>query len=130
MLILLLVLTSAADQIAKGAEVRVSNSHLVTTCVAGKASDHRTWRLSEKTTFVFTMKNEPRPGVANQDPGAAEITFTPEAGHTYEIEVRGDATAYSRRVWSRGEWRPVVRDRTTDRIVSSDARWVESGCQP
>jgi hypothetical protein len=75
------------------------------------------------------MHNEPRSGVDNHDPGIAVISFTPEAGHKYEIEVRGDAAAYSRRVWTKGEWQPVVRDRTTDTIVSSDPKWIETGCR-
>lgn len=60
--------------------------------------------------------------------GIAVIDFTPEPGHQYEIEVRGDAGMFARRVWPRGDWTAVVRDRTTDRIVSSAPRWIESGC--
>jgi hypothetical protein len=116
---------------AQAADVRVSNSHLVTECVNGSAvkSDPRHWQLSDKTSFVFTMRNEPRPGVANQQPGHAAIEFTPEAGHRYEIEVRGEAAAFSRRVWAKGEWKPVVRDRTTNAIVSGDPAWVDAGCR-
>ncbi|HYE84852.1 MAG TPA: hypothetical protein VEA16_00755 [Vicinamibacterales bacterium] len=122
-LILLLSLTSTA-------EVRVSNSHLVVTCVAGQsvANTPRRWNLAQPTAFTFTMRNQPRPGIENREPGLAVISFTPQAGHEYEIEVRSDASAFSRRVWTKGEWKPVVRDRTTDRIVSSEPVWIERGC--
>jgi hypothetical protein len=112
------------------AELRVSNSHLVATCFAGQpvSARPRSWRVIDPTSMTLTMRNEPRPGVNNHDPGIAVVSFTPEADHEYEIEVRGDAAAFSLRVWKKGEWRPVVRDRTTDRIVSSEPKWIESGC--
>ena len=78
--------------------------------------------------LTFTMRNEPRPGVANHEPGLAVISFSPEVNHRYEIEIRADVESYSTRVWARGEWKPVVRDRTTDAIVSSEPRWIERGC--
>jgi hypothetical protein len=56
------------------------------------------------------------------------VSFTPVADHKYEIEVRGDVAAFSTRVWTKDEWRPVVRDRTTDEIVSSDPKWIETSC--
>jgi hypothetical protein len=122
--------TQASD-VGQAAEVRVSNSNLIVTCVAGQSVDgkQRQWNLAQPTSFAFTMRNNPRPGVSNREPGLAVISFTPEAGHQYEIEVRGDAAAYSLRVWAKGEWQPVVRDRTTDRIVSSEPHWIERGCQ-
>jgi hypothetical protein len=46
------------------------------------------------------------------------------------VEVRAEQEAYYTRTWRAGEWQPVVRDRTTDRVVSDQARWVEAGCQP
>jgi hypothetical protein len=121
--------TQASD-LAAAADVRVSNSHLVPICMNGSllSGNQRKWKLSEKTSFVFTMRNEPRSGVPNNAPGQAAIEFTPEEGHIYEIGVRGDAAAFSRRVWKRGEWKPVVRDRTTDQIVSEDPIWVDHGC--
>lgn len=111
--------------------VRVTNSHLVATCLNGSTikGHERSWQLSEKTSLTFTMKNEPRSGVENREPGIAVITFTPDAGHGYEIEVRADASAFSRRVWARGEWKPVVRDRTTNSIVSGDPTWIQAGCE-
>jgi len=114
---------------ARPADLRISNAHLVATCVAGRpVSGKRSWRVTEPTSLTFTMRNEPRPGIENHDPGIAVVGFTPEDGHKYDIEVRADAAAFSLRVWRKGEWRPVVRDRSTDRIVSSEPRWAESGC--
>ena len=115
---------------ARAADVRISNSHLLAVCFAGKpvSADQRRWNVTEPVSLTFTMRNQPRPGIANHDPGIAVIDFAPEAGHQYEIEVRGDAAAFSARVWTRGQWRPVVRDRTTDQIVSSDPKWIEVGC--
>lgn len=120
-----------ASDVAASADVRVSNAHLVPLCVNGSAvkSDQRSWKLSETTALTFTMRNEPRPGIENHAPGLAQIEFTPKDGHSYEIEVRSDAGSFSRRVWMKGEWKPVVRDRTTDRIVSSDPTWIEGGCR-
>jgi len=115
----------------KAAEVRVSNSHLVATCLNGAPIDGnkvRDWKPTTPTAFVFTMKNEPRSGIENRAPGMAAISFTPQPGHNYEIEVRADAAAFSKRVWAKGEWKPVVRDRTTDQIVSSEPLWVD-GCK-
>jgi hypothetical protein len=122
--------TQASD-IGQAADVRVSNSSLVVMCVGAQSVDakQRHWHLAQPTSFTLTMLNKPRPGVSNREPGLAVISFTPEAGHEYEIEARGDAAAYSLRVWAKGEWKPVVRDRTTDRIVSSDPQWIERGCQ-
>src|SRR5262245_16188061 len=97
----------------------VTHPHLVATCVNGHVVNpaDRSWRLSTKTSFVFTMLNAPRTGIAMRDPGLARIAFTPERGHLYEIEVRSDPTAFSQRVWEHGKWTPVVRDRTTDTLV-------------
>lgn len=113
-----------------GADVRITNSHLVATCVAGRISDNgeRRWELSRPTSMAFTMKNEPRPGIENRAPGIAAISFTPEPGHKYEIEVRAGESTFSTRVWPRGQWSPVVRDRTTDTVVSGEPQWIEKPC--
>jgi len=88
----------------------------------------RRWQLTlEEHSLAFTMRNEPRSGVPGADPGVAVVTFTPEAGHRYEVETRGPADAYATRVWVKGDWKPVVRDRTTDRIVSSEPTWSGAG---
>jgi hypothetical protein len=79
------------------------------------------------------MRNQPRPGRApagDADPGTAIVRFTPEPGHRYEVEVRADAAAFSARVWPKGHWTPVVRDRTTDRVVSGDPEWTAPPCTP
>ena len=83
--------------------------------------------------MAFTMRNEPRSGGAAtsaQSPGVAAVTFALEAGHDYEVEVRAEATTFSRRVWQAQQWTPAVRDRTTDRIVSSEPRWTGEECRP
>ena len=76
--------------------------------------------------MTVTMKNQPRSGRPNADAGFATIAFTPEPGHVYEIEVRSDPQLYSTRVWPKGEWKPVVRDRTTNRIISGEPQWSDS----
>ena len=88
--------------------------------------------------MLFTMRNDPRKGGMPQQandpksaPGFAAVSFTLETGHKYEIEVRAPAMALSTRVWEREDWKPVVRDRTADRLVSSEPSWHESGaCKP
>jgi len=129
-LTVIIVAAASAVAVAQGpADLRVSHSHLIATCFNGKPIDgKRHWRVTGPVSITATMRNEPRAGVGNAAPGIAVIDFTPEPGHKYEIEVRGAAMMFSRRVWPRGDWRAVVRDRTTDRIVSSEPRWIESGC--
>ena len=128
MLTLLLSLSVVAA--TAPADVRVTHSHLVVTCVDGQRVDGKTrqWHPSRPMSLTFTMRNEPRPGIASDEASLAVISFSPEVNHRYEIEVRADASAYSTRVWTRGEWAPVVRDRTTDAIVNSPPRWIERGC--
>jgi hypothetical protein len=60
----------------------------------------------------------------------ALVTFTLEANHRYEVEVRAPVTSYSKRVWDPEQWTPVVRDRTVDRIVSGDPTWTTVPCRP
>ena len=117
---------------AATAPVRITNSHLVATCLDGKTvtAGTRNWNLGAPASLTVTMRNEPRSGVANVPPGVAVITFTPEEGHRYEIEVRASATANSQRVWAQGEWTPVVRDRTTDKVVSSEPSWLSGNPCP
>jgi hypothetical protein len=120
-----------ADAIAASATVKITNTHLVATCFDGKpvASTARSWDVVLPVSLTFTMRNEPRPGIENVPPGLAMISFTPESGHKYEVEVQATAIANSQRVWPRGKWAPVIRDRTTDRTVSSEPKWLEAGCQ-
>jgi hypothetical protein len=115
------------------ADVTVTQRHLVPVCLDGApvAAGQRRWRLDAREhVLAVSMKNRPRSGVASSDPGVAVIRFSPEPGHRYEVEVRAPALSYSSRVWERGQWTPVVRDRTVDRIVSSAPEWTEAGCRP
>lgn len=129
-----IILTSALLSIAtmavhgqQTADVRVSNSYLQTTCVDAKASAERKWDLPKRdVSMTFTMKNQPRPGRPDAEAGLASIAFTPEPGHVYEIEVRSDPQMYSTRVWPKGEWKPVVRDRTTNQIISGEPQWSDA----
>ena len=102
--------------------VAITHSHLVGLCLNGQSlkGDRKWTSETREQSITLTMRNEPRPSIATATPGIAVVSFKPEAGHRYEIEVRAEPDGFSTRVWSRGEWRPVVRDRTTDRIVSSD----------
>jgi hypothetical protein len=113
-------------------QLRITQRALVTQCMNGTAvpADRRSWTVSAPVTLAVTMRNQPRTGVADADPGTAIITFSPEPGHRYEVEVRADGASFSSRVWTKGAWTPVVRDRTIDRVVSSDPDWAAPPCQP
>ncbi len=130
---LLMTLSLLATPIAAGAQtsarLRITQRALVVQCVNGTAVAPRTraWTVAEPVTLAVTMRNEPRPGsasVGGGDPGTAIVGFTPEPGHRYEVEVRAQPMRFSTRVWPKGEWTPVVRDRTTDRVVSGLPDWV------
>jgi len=133
------VLLTIAVGLAKGdhvplVEVTITQKYLEPLCVNGisvKAGQRR-WRLEPREhALTFTMRNEPRLGTrdAEADAGVAAISFSAEPGHRYEVETRAPASTYSLRVWKRGEWQPVVRDRTADRIVSTGPEWRESRCR-
>jgi hypothetical protein len=125
--------TFAAPE-ARPVGVKVTHGHLRPVCMDGAPvrPGDRSWRLAPGShSMVLTMRNAPRPGIADAPAGFAAVTFTLEDGHQYEVEVRAPATAFSNRVWARGEWKPVVRDRTADRLVSGEAQWSESAaCAP
>jgi hypothetical protein len=116
-------------------EVKVTQKYLVPVCLddallkPGQSDRH--WRLTaSEHTFIFTMRNEPRhAAVPEVSPGFAVVRFTPEAGHRYEVEVRAAETSFSTRAWKQGEWKPVIRDRTSEAIVSSDPEWSEAPCR-
>ncbi len=135
-LLTLAVLTSSAG--VQTGTVKVRQRHLVPLCLNGTPieAEEREWALAAGTyTMALTMRNEPRSGVASGNataPGIAAITFAVEAGHAYEVEVRAEAVSFSTRIWTRGKWRPVVRDRTVDRIVSSEPEWrdARASCGP
>jgi hypothetical protein len=116
-------------------EVKVTQKYLQPLCVNGapvKAGQRSLQLELREHSLAFTMRNQPRPGAPDSaiQPGVAVIGFTPQAGHRYEVEVRAPESTYGRRVWRRGEWRPVVRDRTVDREVSTEPEWRESPCGP
>ena len=116
---------ASAQQLAR---LEVTRSDLVPQCLAGAPvpSGTRSWELpAGETSLLFSVRSRPRHGDTAPDSGWAAITFTAEPGHRYEAEVRADSTAFSTRIFRSGEWTPVVRDRTTDRIVSSAPGWSE-----
>ena len=130
---LVLTLVSSAANVtgASGANVTITQRALLPLCVnSSPAGDRRQWTVApgDVTTLTLTMNNRPRPGTKNEAPGFATISFGTEYGHEYEIEIRAEPSTYSRRVWSAQEWTPVVRDRTTDRIVSSAPVWGGGKC--
>ncbi len=93
---------------------------------AAVAASLRRWRQPPApVTLAVTMRNDPRRGIAAADPGTAVVTFTAEAGHRYEVEVRAEMMRFAVRVWPKGQWTPVVRDRTTETIVSGPATWAD-----
>ena len=114
-------------------EVKVKQEYLVPLCLDEAPLEHgeRSWKLASGVhSLAFTMRNDPRSGISPvAAPGVAVVRFTLESGHRYEVEVRAPVASYSSRVWSEGEWKPVVRDRTMDRIVSGDPEWTTGGCQ-
>lgn len=125
----LLAAPSAANAQASESRLRVTQRALVVQCLNGLAVSPRTrsWTVTAPVTLAVTMRNEPRPGMTpagDADPGTAIVGFTPEPGHRYEVEVRAEPMRFSIRVWPKGEWTPVVRDRTTDRVVSGPPDWV------
>jgi hypothetical protein len=116
-------------------EVKVTQKHLVPVCLDGAPVREgvRDWRTAPGShQLSFTMRNDPHQSVpgAEVNPGVAAVQVTLEAGHKYEVEVRAPATTFASRAWALGEWKPVVRDRTSDRIVSGEPDWVDTECKP
>jgi hypothetical protein len=122
----LVLLAPSTKAAVTRAEVNITQKLLVPGCVDGTPikPHQRRWRLELRPhTASFTLGSD-----AGQA-GFAAVRFTPEAGHKYEIEVRTDqTTAFARRLFERGKWKPVVRDRTADRIVSGEPAWSDSAC--
>ena len=113
-------------------DVRLTQKHATVVCLDGKAvtPDTRRWKLQPGPHAVsVTMRNEPRSGIATAAAGVATVPFTLEAGHRYELEVRAPSDAFSSRVWTQGAWTPVLRDRTTDRLVSGEPDWQPPDCK-
>ena len=115
-----------------GASLRITQRALIAMCkndVRVEPSMRRWTVGADEVRLTVTMRNEPRyPDRGHGPPGAATIAFRPEAGHRYEVEVRADGGSFARRVWTAGNWTPVVRDRTTDQIVSSPPDWTPTAC--
>lgn len=120
------------------ATVRVTQRYLEPLCLDGAPvpPGERNWRLGAGThTLAFAMRNDPQEGVephqevdADGSSGVAEVAFTVEDGHEYEVEVRSSVMSFATRVWEPGGWKPVVRDRTADRLISSEPEWRATGC--
>ena len=120
---------NAADS---AVEVEVKQKYLVPLCLDGAPLEpgERSWKLASGAhSIASTMRNDPRSGspVPDADPGVALVRFKLEPGHRYDVEARAPSASFSSRVWSEGEWKPVVRDRTIDRIVSGDPEWKPRG---
>jgi len=117
----------------KPVEVKTTQGALIPRCLDGApvAAGTRSWKLDPREhSLAFSMKNDPRPGApAGEEPGVAQVRFTLEPGHRYEVEVRAPSISFSQRSWNKGEWRPVVRDRTLDRVVSGDPEWIRPDCR-
>ena len=133
--VLLLLGVPVKEPVAK---VKVTQRYLEPVCLDGAPikPGERNWRLGVGPhSLAFTMRNDPRQGVEPHQrvdpkgaPGVATVSFTVEASSRYEVEVYAPAMAFSSRVWERGEWKPVVRDRTADRVISGEPQWSDSGC--
>lgn len=128
------VLVAAVAQSQKPAELKLTHKYLVARCLDGLSvkSGQRSWKLSAaEHTMAFTMRNTPRKGTVATpaSAGTAVITFTLEAGHKYEVESHAGSTAFSSRVWERGAWAPVVRDRTAARVIKTVPVWTDGNCQ-
>jgi hypothetical protein len=127
--------TTGVAPTQKPAELKLTQKYLVPLCLDGASvkSGQRSWKLSAaQHTMAFTMRNTPRKGTVATpaSAGIAVITFAVEASHVYEVEARAGSTTFSSRVWERGAWSPVVRDRTADSYVKTEAVWSDGGCQP
>lgn len=138
-LVLVLVLVApavdalTASTVSSEDSVRVTHRHLEPVCVGDAAvrQRQREWpTVATPVALTLTMRNEPRWGADNRAPGYATVQFTPARGHRYEVEVRAGSSTFSRRVWPEGQWTPVVRDRTTDQIVSTAPTWGPPPCEP
>ena len=124
--VLALLLASPPKTKVIRAEVNVKQKLLVPSCLDGAPMKpyQRRWRLDLRPhTATFTMGSD-----AGQA-GFATVRFPLEPDHKYEIEVRtDDAMAFARRIFKRGKWKPVVRDKTKNRIVSSEPVWSDTPC--
>jgi hypothetical protein len=131
--VLLAFLVSAPSPLPDQAvTVRVTHGALVPLCLDSADVAHRArkWKLAPgEHTLTLTTHNQPRAGIASPDAGIGRIHVTLVAGHKYDVELRAVAGAYSTRAWKKAEWSPVVRDRTTDAVVSDAVEWIDAGCR-
>jgi hypothetical protein len=130
MVSLLLGIGAAAGMDDK-VRLAVTQRDLVPECLNGSGVERGTrgWTIAPgQVSLVLSMRSQARPGRPQPDSGHASISFTAEADHRYEVEVRAEPEAFSSRAWRAGEWTPVVRDRTTDRLVSSEPQWTAGSC--
>lgn len=119
------LLAASAKSPLPRVEVNLTQKYLVAGCLDGTPikSRQRRWKLAARAHAVsFTMGDDPAKA------GYATVRFTPEVGHKYEIEVRAPAMSFPRRAWERGTWKPVVRDRTTNVIVTGEPEWSATAC--
>jgi hypothetical protein len=80
-------------------------------------------------TLAARIQNAPRSAASkNAQSGTAVVRFKLESGHRYEVEVRASQMSFSEGVWPPGDWTPVVRDRTIDKIVSDAPEWLDTAC--
>lgn len=129
---LTLSLAAVLLTVAPTGSLKVTHRHLVAVCVDGAPvrAGARSWDTGDAPmTLTVTMRNQPRTGTANAPAGYATVTFTPTAGHRYEVEVRSPPQTFSQRVWPEGVWTPAVRDRTDDRLVGSEPVWGAPPCR-
>ena len=115
-------------------DIKLTQKYLVAVCVDGapvKAGERRIRVSPGEHTLAFTMRNAPRSVASGTGvgPGIAVVRVSVETGRRYEAEIRGPVESYSTRVWTRGEWKPAIRDRTLEQIVSGDPVWLEAGCE-
>ncbi len=93
---LALTIVAAAANVtgASGAKVTITQRALLPLCVNASPAGDRApvaCRSPERSRrWLLTMNNRPRPGVKNEAPGVATISFVSENGHQYEIEIRAD----------------------------------------
>lgn len=122
---------AAVLAVVPAGSLKVTQRHLVAVCLdaAPVRVGARSWNTGTTAmALTVTMRNQPRPGIAEAAAGYATVTFTPEAGHRYEIEVRAAPQTFSQRVWPEGAWTPVVRDHTDNRLVGSVPVWGPPPC--
>jgi hypothetical protein len=112
--------------------LRVTQRDLVPVCIDGVPvrNGDRSWKVPPGTvTMTLTMRRTERSGRSDTDAGTAMITFSAETRHKYDVEVRADSITFSTRDWQAGAWTPVVRDRTTEQLVSSPPVWTPGPCR-